>query len=206
MNNNLIEIRGMVEADFQSSALIMSQSFSSKMPLLKKHNEAEIAAFMLAGGLFDKSYLAGHYVAVIEGTVVGIMHLDTWQRHKRKPSPNKNLRFLFGKFGFLRVMLSGIGLAFFEDRLSKDEMYIDFIAIDAGHRGQGVGTMLLTFGEDLARKTNGIRRYTLGVIHENVRARQLYEKLGFRVYETKSSRVIELLTGVRTSHRLEKLL
>jgi len=206
MDCNEIKIREMIEADFESSALIMSQSFSSKMPLLKKYNNEEVAAFMLAGGLFDKNYLEGHYVAVAEGTLVGIMHLDTWQRHKKKPMPSKNLKFLFAKFGFMKVMLSGIGVAFLDNKLTKDEMYIDYVAIDSAYRGQGVGTSLLMYGEGLARKTKGIRRFTLGVIHENVRARQLYEKLGFQVYETKSSRLVELFTGIRTSHKLEKLL
>jgi len=206
MTKRSFEILAMDEEDFKSAAGIMSQAFRSKMPLMKNFTDHEVAEFMLAGGLFDPSYLEGYYIGKVDGCLVGIIHLESWQSRKAKPSPPKDLRRLFSQFGVIRVLLSGLGLVFLEERLMKDELYVDFIAIDRSYRGQGIGSALLKHGEAIGRAMTGIRRYTLGVIDENKRARQLYEQLGFMVYETKSSRLTELFTGVRVSHKLEKLI
>ena len=60
-----------------------------------------------------------------------------------------------------------------------DELHVNNVAVRPAYRGRGVGTALM---EQIfeAGRTLGARRITLEVRTSNVRARQLYERLGFR--------------------------
>jgi ribosomal protein S18 acetylase RimI-like enzyme len=57
--------------------------------------------------------------------------------------------------------------------------YISDLAVDASNEGQGIGRRLLETAEEWAR-VKGYRLLALYVFSGNSRARQLYEKYGFR--------------------------
>lgn len=59
-----------------------------------------------------------------------------------------------------------------------EEFYIDTICVNPNFRGQGIGTLLLNYAETLC-KEKGYSKLSLSVELEKVRARQLYEKIGF---------------------------
>lgn len=59
-----------------------------------------------------------------------------------------------------------------------DEFYIDTVSVDEAAQGQGVGTKLLQFAEREAQR-RGFSKISLNVEVEKVRARQLYERLGY---------------------------
>jgi ribosomal protein S18 acetylase RimI-like enzyme len=63
----------------------------------------------------------------------------------------------------------------------RDEKYgyISDLAVDASFEGQGIGRKLLETAEEWAR-TKGYRLLALYVFAGNTRARQLYEKYGFK--------------------------
>jgi ribosomal protein S18 acetylase RimI-like enzyme len=65
----------------------------------------------------------------------------------------------------------------FMDTVPEDDFYVRAIAVDAGHRGMGVGTLLLGSLERTAQ-TVGSSRFALDVASKNRRARRLYERLG----------------------------
>ncbi len=201
-----LTIRPMQKEDNEEATYIMASAFGRKMPAMGKFSEAEIAEFLSAGGVFDENVLNRHYVAVADGQVAGIMHLETLPDKLQKRTPTKDVIYMFRRFGFFRVMISAISLFFLESKLDEDEMIVDFVAVHPNYRGQGIGSQLLVFGEEVARETEGIIRYTLGVIDENKDARRLYERKGFVVYKTKSSKILKIFTGVETSHKLEKFL
>lgn len=206
MTVDQVAIREMLPKDFLLAARIMSDAFGEKMPLMKKFTRDQLTDFMLAGGIFDEKYLKGHYVADFEGQLLGVMHLDTWEDKKKKPIPPKRLGYMFRNFGLLRVLISGISLFFLDTNLSKDEMYLDFIAIEGNYRGLGLGTCMLNYGEDLAEETQGINRFTLSVVDDNIGARRLYEAYGFKVCEMHKSKLVQLFTGIKVSYKLEKLI
>jgi ribosomal protein S18 acetylase RimI-like enzyme len=56
------------------------------------------------------------------------------------------------------------------------------VAVLSGHRGRGVGRLLLAAAESEAR-TRGACKLTLEVLSGNVPARRLYEALGFADYQ-----------------------
>ena len=53
------------------------------------------------------------------------------------------------------------------------------ISVKAGWRGQGIGRRMMGQALEWARESGVVRRVQLEVLHENVRARKLYEELGF---------------------------
>ena len=61
--------------------------------------------------------------------------------------------------------------------------HISDIAVDAPHRGRGVGRRALELAEDEARRA-GATTIGLNVFAHNPRARALYERLGFRQVST----------------------
>lgn len=56
--------------------------------------------------------------------------------------------------------------------------YICGMAVDAKHRGKGIGTALLTEVESTGRSL-GFRKLSLIVFEQNVKARRLYERSGY---------------------------
>lgn len=199
-------IRPMVKEDQPPATYIMACAFGQKMPAMSGSTNEVIADFLRAGGVFDETIFNHHYVALCDGKVVGIMHLETLLDQRHKKTPRKERLYLLRKFGFFRVMFSSVSLFFLDNKLSDDEMLVDYIAVHPNYRGQGIGSQLLDFGEEVAKASKDIKRYTLGVIDENISARRLYERKGFVVYKTKHSLVLEFFTGVKTSHKMEKLL
>ena len=55
------------------------------------------------------------------------------------------------------------------------------ISVKAGWRGQGIGRMMMERALEWARESGVVTRVQLEVLAENVRARKLYEELGFVV-------------------------
>jgi GNAT superfamily N-acetyltransferase len=89
-----------------------------------------------------------------------------------------------------RAFFGGLAVLFFtERRIPKAEelVYIKALAVVETERGRGVGTCLL---QDTARWTLEQGRAWLGlhVLDSNVRARRLYERMGFHPWRAASSR------------------
>ena len=64
----------------------------------------------------------------------------------------------------------------------EDEYYIDTVCVHPSARGQGIGTKLLAFAEAEGR-AKGYKKLSLNVELEKVKARRLYERMGFVVTE-----------------------
>ena len=79
---------------------------------------------------------------------------------------------------------------------------MDGIAVQAGARGQGVGSRLL---EEIANyaKEQGFSRVRLDVIDINPKARKLYERKGFKAVKTEYFRYLRWLLGFRGSTTME---
>ena len=71
----------------------------------------------------------------------------------------------------------------------EDQGYISDLAVEKAFEGQGVGRALMNTAEEWARQ-RGYTLLTLYVFAGNTRARQLYEKNGFRPEVIKYAKVI----------------
>lgn len=63
-----------------------------------------------------------------------------------------------------------------------DEFYIDTVCVHQNARGLGIGTALLHYAEEVARK-KGFTKIALNVETQKVKAQKLYERLGYVVTE-----------------------
>lgn len=63
-----------------------------------------------------------------------------------------------------------------------DEFYVDTICVHDSARGQGIGTKLLNFAEQVA-KSKGFSKISLNVEIQKEQARNLYERVGYVITE-----------------------
>jgi ribosomal protein S18 acetylase RimI-like enzyme len=84
---------------------------------------------------------------------------------------------VFRGFKLVTFRVAFLGIIF-EEHTAKDEMYLDSLAVSAGFRGRGIGRKLVESACEQA-KTEGLDCVRLHVIEPNVRAKALYERLGF---------------------------
>lgn len=92
------------------------------------------------------------------------------------------------------------------DDAVPSEVYISSLAVAPEARGLGVGTRLLDSIEDFATQT-GRSKLRLHVIDENIDARRLYERCGFKVTESTSiGPILSWLLGFKRVHMMEKTL
>ena len=88
-------------------------------------------------------------------------------------------------FKSLRLLFVGILDYFVICDIKKDDIYIAEIAIDENQRSKGYGTKVIKDVIDYAKK-NDYKRVILDADFRNPKAKALYERIGFKVYNKKS--------------------
>ena len=90
---------------------------------------------------------------------------------------NHEMKFLnFLKLSFIKPIYDKITASSIE----KDDLYIGNLVVVDGLRGQGIGSEILKNSLQLANDKK-CKRVLLDVIFENVNAKRLYERTGFKV-------------------------
>ncbi|AXK48342.1 GNAT family N-acetyltransferase [Aliarcobacter trophiarum LMG 25534] len=77
----------------------------------------------------------------------------------------------------------GITLNSFDKECFDDEFYIDTVSVSPDFQGRGIAKELFSFAEKKALEL-GFKKLSLLVDFENIKAKYLYEKLGFKKNET----------------------
>ena len=106
-------------------------------------------------------------------SIIGMIIIYT---HDKKPKTN---------FSSLKLLIVRILDYFVISDIEKDDIYIAEIAIDENQRSKGYGTKVIKDVIDYAQK-NGYKRVILDADFRNPKAKALYERLGFKVYNKKS--------------------
>lgn len=88
----------------------------------------------------------------------------------------------------------GVVLRSLNREVDNDRFLVDGICVARGHRGQGIGTLLLAALYDEAAQ-RGYRSIRLDVIDANWRARALYERQGFLATRTESLGLLRHVFG-----------
>jgi ribosomal protein S18 acetylase RimI-like enzyme len=106
-----------------------------------------------------------------------------------------DLRAAYGRFG---ALWRAAAMRAISREVDNDRFLIDGICVAADARGQGVGTALI---EALARdaRTRAYSEMRLDVIDTNIRARALYERLGFRAVRSETLGPLRHLFGFQTA-------
>lgn len=113
--------------------------------------------------------------SAIEDNIVGVAGLSFGNNSWLRIDLKNIIRISTPKV--LRIAFLGIPLM---KRPLDKEILIDVIAVAKMFRGRGIGTRILYYVIDLARKIK-IEKIKLYVVEHNERAKKLYERIGFVV-------------------------
>lgn len=179
-----VHVRSASAGDAPEIAVILTEAFPTLYRIAFGTLDSSATAGLLAG-LYQSEHLpvSGIRVAEIGNLVAGLAILhegeplvrgrirDYWQL----------LRSRLGLFRSLRAFTGGLVLAWQLDRRiprAADLVYIEALAVRAGMRNRGIGTLLLRDAASVAARS-GRQRVALHVMVSNAGARKLYERLGF---------------------------
>lgn len=206
MSTEKIEIRAMIVEDFDEAAMIMTHGFRNQLRNLEKWSDEKVAKLLLLAKTFDETNLEGHFVATFKGRVVGVMHLNWLAQMKARKEPRLDLRKIVKEIGLGPLIVSSITLMMLDEKVTKDEMMVEFLAVSPEYRSKGIGKKLLAYGERKANERKEVSRYTVNVIGANEPAINLYKSIGFKVIKTCQHPISYRLTNVRSHYYMEKCL
>ncbi|MFN7222512.1 MAG: GNAT family N-acetyltransferase [Paracoccaceae bacterium] len=109
-----------------------------------------------------------------------------------------DMRAIYGYFG---AAWRGGLMRLLQTDIDNERFLIDGICVSNGDRGRGIGTALVTALIDEARN-RGYRAIRLEVIDTNVRARALYERLGFAVTHSEMIGPLRFIFGFSHAHTM----
>ena len=104
------------------------------------------------------------------------------------------LSYLLEDLKFFRAFFVWLVFKIITPKVKKDEIRIDWIAVDELFRGKGIGTKLLNIFLKYA-KENGFKVARLEVLNTNNKAIKLYEKIGFIIKRIKKYYFISKVLG-----------
>ncbi|MFJ5733386.1 GNAT family N-acetyltransferase [Streptomyces paradoxus] len=192
-DNRPVVHRGVPEGGEERVAALYWEAFGRKLaPALNPPRTGR--AFIAAHLHRDRGV-----VALAAGRVVGV----AGYRLEGRALTGGGIRDVLSAYGFFRGLPRLALLVLFERTPAAGELVMDGIAVDAAHRGQGIGSLLLREITAVAAD-HGCRRIRLDVIDTNPRARALYERHGFTAHRTEQTPYLRSLMGfgaVTTMHR-----
>lgn len=163
--------KGFDKKDRETAARLYVEAFKRKFENLIGGQDLIQALFEEA---INPSYCLCAYTD--EGELVGIAGFHEGEKGF-VDIKGRDFIQMFGWFhGSWKALVSDI--IFTRKPLSRDELLMDGIAVDAKWRGQGVGTKLFDALVDYG-KSKHFKYMKLDVVDENPRAKALYERLGF---------------------------
>ncbi len=134
-------------------------------------------------------------VAETDGDVVGLVsHYPGRRDGTRFVMTLLASIFALGPLRFTRVGWRARHFGAAIPHMPDDAYHVLALAVDPAMRGRGLGTKLLDHAHQLAREA-GFAACSLQVVVENEGARRLYERLGYREIERKTSNGLRRLTG-----------
>ncbi|MEM8486564.1 MAG: GNAT family N-acetyltransferase [Bacteroidota bacterium] len=176
---------GLTESLRSQAALLYDQAFGAKFSVAIKDTNQRIA-------LLSKALLLPYAVtAVASGKLVGLAGFQTPQGSLTK---GITIKMLFKELGLMRGLRATLIFSLFEREAQATELLMDGIAVAAEARGHGIGSTLLNELKAYA-KEHGYQQIRLDVIDTNPRARQLYERHGFKATEIVHFRFLKGLLG-----------
>ncbi|MEU2560996.1 GNAT family N-acetyltransferase [Streptomyces longispororuber] len=185
--------RGLPEGCEEQVAALYWEAFGRKLaPALNPPDKGR--AFIAAHLWHDRGV-----TALADGRVVGVAGYRLGDR----ALTGGGVKDVLSAYGPVRGLPRLALLALFERTPAAGELVMDGIAVDAAHRGAGIGGMLLREVAAVAAEA-GCRRVRLDVIDVNPRARALYERHGFTAVRTEQTPYLRRLMGfgaVTTMHR-----
>lgn len=123
------------------------------------------------------------YVVTQNERVIGVLLYYAGNHHKLG-----ELKFLLKHLNLVdvfRFLLIDLKDSLILSHLNKCDFYLGGVAVDEEFRGQGVGSLILDQGINMAQE-RGCVRVVLDVALDNLGAKRLYERTGFKVFNKRS--------------------
>jgi len=160
-------------------ARFVDMAAEGQFGLLLGRRATEILASAFLVPNHDLSYERTVF-AEVNGTVVGMASGYTEEEHRR--SSDQPLKQAAGGIALrIRCMfVLAAPILRFLHTYEEGDFYIQFLAVDQTHRGQGIGSALIHEMETRARVSRSTH-LAIDVAARNAVARQLYEHFGFAV-------------------------
>lgn len=120
------------------------------------------------------------YLCIIKNSIAGLIICYTGESYS-KVKTLFDLLIRLKLSHMINYLLVGSQLfdTLYTPNLNEDDFYISVIVVDQGYRKQGVGAFMLNEATRIA-KQKGCSKIVLDVNPENVVARSLYKKFGFK--------------------------
>ena len=172
------------DRDFHEVISLLVNSFESKLSQrqnLPLHCVEEIMQIVWDIKAYNPDYL--NLVVKENGKVAATILIRLRKSQKRQ----KKLPFftLCRRYGFRNILFLSFQLAAL-DSVNPDDCYLEHIAVDSVWRGKGLGTMLISYAEELLI-SQGFTSLSLAVAESN-KAKYLYERMGFQAIHRIHSR------------------
>ena len=182
-------VAGLPDALRPQAARLYWQAFGSKLGRVLGP-EGRALAYL------ERAISGNHVIVALSdaGELMGLIGFRSAQGGFAEGSM-PDLRVAYGRFG---ALWRAAAMRAISREVDNDRFLIDGICVAAGARGQGVGTALIeALVQDV--RTRDYAEMRLDVIDTNIRARALYERLGFRAVRSESLGPLRHLFGFQTA-------
>lgn len=198
-----IYIRNMKYEDVDAVSRLITVGFRDKLKALARFSDDDIMELVKEASFNVTANFRFYYVAIKDDTVVGVMKLKT---SADKEEYKFSIWSMFRKFGFIRMINTGILFFMMDEKVRRNELYIEMIVVDEQARGLGIGSQLLDYSKDLALNISDqqITSLSLHVIERNKGAIKLYERKGFNTVKYIKHWVLYRLSGIKGAYLMIK--
>lgn len=173
-----VNIRPAREEDAPALARLYVEAFGSKLRWAFGRYEEALPAVVELLLRHDQMRWSETLVAEVEGQVAGMAVLRRDHTHRARWSSVWRLTRRHVR-GWRVFTATFIMTAMCNNLCTPTRSYLESLAVDSRYRGQGIGTLLLERCFEESRKA-GKQEISLHVVDTNPRAKQLYERMGFR--------------------------
>jgi len=182
-------VAGLPDTLRADAARLYWQAFGTKLGRVLGPEDRALA-------FLERSISARHVIVALsdEGGLLGMIGFRSSDRGFAEGSM-ADLRSVYGRFG---ALWRAAAMRAISHEVDNDRFLIDGICVTAAAQSQGVGTALI---EALAQeaRTLAYAELRLEVIDTNIRARALYERLGFRAVRSESLGPLRHLFGFQST-------
>jgi ribosomal protein S18 acetylase RimI-like enzyme len=186
-------IREFQPGDLRQVAEILASSFRKDLLKLVKLPEVQMVDFLIETGEAYPHPFPGYIVAESNGEILGFIRL-TWHKQNQPRAGFPISKILH--YGWLTTIKLLVDRFIFPEKPQKGACHVTEIAVKQQVRRMGIATKLLYFGKEIALK-NGLSKYTLNVNALNIKAFNLYQKMGFKIEKRRHNLLARWLMGVK---------
>jgi len=196
-----LEVRRMLEEDVDLVVDLYYEAFWDKAVALKNLDK-DLALELIKVVLFKHPLnYQNYHIGLVDGQALGFIKLMTHESQEKMAMPSWSL---IKSIGLFKLVKTGLLLSLIEERVKKGDLYIETLATHPKARGQGLGTHLLQFADQVVLGDGTLNRVSLAVIGRNSRAKALYYRQGFVVDKALESRILNRFLNINKVYHMKK--